>query len=138
MGYIPTREQFLESRRREELQSACHTNNERGFIVRVELHQVENSRDYKDLHKYMLAEGFQGVVTNDKGVRFKLPTATYYHPYPDYMQFSSAIYDKALVAVQTALKNEYRHVKAANQTPTIMVTGTDDLYWTGLELADDE
>jgi hypothetical protein len=54
------------------------------------------------------------------------------------MQFSSAIYDKALAAVQTALENEYRHVKAANQTPTILVTGTDDLYWTGLELADDE
>jgi hypothetical protein len=130
--------EFHESRRREELMTSGHTFSRNGYIVRVELHQIENSKDYKELRQYMLDAGFYGVVVNDNGVRFKLPTATYYHPYPGHMQFTTAIHEKAAHAVQKALDGAYARVRAANRIPTVFVTSADGLYWTGLALAEED
>jgi hypothetical protein len=138
MAHIPTREQFLESQRLEKLRNASHANSKQGYIVRVELHHIKDPKDYKELRQYMIDGGFHGIVVNDEGVSFKLPTATYYYPYPKHMQFISAVYEKAAIAVREALDGAYASIKADNQPPTILVTEANGLYWTGLELADDD
>lgn len=136
MAPIPTFEQHQESQRQGKLYAGPHVNQEPGFIVRVELHGIEKSQDYQALREHMIAQGFMGNI-NTQNAWFKLPTATYYLPNPTKLRSAWHVYNKAFSAVQAALKNEYAHVKAKNEPPTILVTETQHVYWTGLELADD-
>lgn len=128
---IPKFEDFKAERPEEELPH--HINTEHGFIVRIELHGVENSKDYSNLHKYLKEHSFSTVIVDSQGMKYKLPTATYYHSNPNNGLTIKVIYAKAAQGVHAALKDEYRHVKDANDYPTVLVTKTEHIFWSGLK-----
>jgi hypothetical protein len=47
------------------------------FVTRVELHGA-GQQDYDNLHRYMAEARFRRTITDDDGVDYQLPTATYY------------------------------------------------------------
>lgn len=116
-------------------QGAKQTSTLSGFIVRVELHGVKDSQDYRLLRAYMLDNGFSKAISNPAGMTFKLPTATYFYPNPTNLTLDETVYRAALGAVRAALENEFASIKAQNAYPTILVTATQSLIWTGLDMA---
>jgi hypothetical protein len=46
------------------------------FITRVELHDASD-RDYEALHTAMAGKGFARTISDDSGLRYRLPTAEY-------------------------------------------------------------
>jgi hypothetical protein len=85
------------------------------FITRVELHGATRPEDYEDLHRYMAEILFFRTIDGDNGLRYKLPSATYF----SFGELSAA--DVRVLAKRAANKTGY--------SSWILVTTAGDIAW---------
>jgi hypothetical protein len=121
-----------EEKRAAERDQPYHLREKTGYIVRIELHGIEERQRYHKLHDYLKDAGFDNVIVSNRGAKFKLPAATYYFANPGNQIEYREVHTRAALGVQAALQGEYADIKAQNDKPTILVTRTDLVYWSGL------
>ena len=90
------------------------------FTTRIELHN-SNGEDYKTLHQAMQGEGFSRTITDDKGVKYQLPTA-------EYNRLSA-------LTTQQILDSAKRAAAKTKKTASILVTKSNGRQWDGLPVA---
>lgn len=108
-----------------------------GFLVRIELHGIKNSNDYKNLRQYLKEDEFQDFfIAAGNQQRFELPRATYFYPALSMRQRQvgpSEVHKKAEEAVKAAIEAEPLKTILDNKDATIIVAKSQTIYWTGLK-----
>lgn len=59
-----------------------HFKEKTGYIVRIELYEIEHRQRYQQLHYYLRDAGFSNVIVSGRGVDSKLLAAIYYSNNP--------------------------------------------------------
>ena len=100
------------------------------FIARVVLHHTDSSDDYTDLHAEMETRGFSRTISNNSQARYRLPPGEYF--FESTLYTTNQVADLARAAVAAVMTDENIKVKAANKTPSVLVTSSNDISWSGL------
>jgi hypothetical protein len=100
------------------------------FIVRVVLHRTDGSDDYTDLHAEMRKRGFSRTIDSDDGKTYRLPPAEYFIESP---ATTDRIKELAEEAVDAVMADEETYIQRANKQPTILVTSSAHITWSGLQ-----